>query len=79
MDPDATFKLVMDTTLPLDERGEAAVNLLGWMALGGGTPDVPGVKASHLGAYVVEQCKIVLANVLDIMPGGTARMLGFGA
>lgn len=70
MDPDATWKLVTDETLPLDERAEAALNLLSWLAKSGARP-------SHTTTHhAVEQCQATLTKVIEIMPGGTARMLG---
>lgn len=77
MDPTETYKRVTDDSLPLDERGEAALDLLAWLANHGGIPSPPsGVSIHGYAAQVVDDCKLVLSKVLDIMPGGTARMLG---
>lgn len=77
MDPDATWKLVTDESLPLDERAEAALNLLVWLAKGGALPNfTTAVSIASMHAYFVEQCEAVILKVIEIMPGGTARMMG---
>lgn len=70
MDPDACFKLVTDETLPLDERGQAAVDLLSWLAKEGSVPGATATAHSEgqRRAVVVEKCQIVLAKVLDALP-----------
>ena len=42
MDPNATALIMRDATLPLDERQEAAENLLGWVQSGGFPQSIPG-------------------------------------
>lgn len=63
MDPEAALAIVTDPLLPLSERAEAAVNLLAWLANGGAPP----VRTHRSQAGVVEQCKLVMSQVLDAL------------
>lgn len=66
MDPDAVWAIVTDETADLDTRGEAAMNLLAWLAKGGGLPNyTTAVSIATMHAYVVDQCTTVLSKVLD--------------
>jgi hypothetical protein len=75
MDPDATYRLMVDPASDLDEAAVAAVDLLVWFAMGG---DVPGgwsryqtgdntvsdAKARHRVA-VADECKHHIFKALD--------------
>lgn len=77
MDPTATYRMMTDDSLPLDERAEAALSLLAWLAKGGLFPQKPAnISLADFQNYVIEQCQATLTKVIEIMPGGTARMLG---
>lgn len=78
MDPDAVWKLVVDESLPLDERAEAALNLLVWLAKGGALPNfTTAASIASMHAYFVGQCELILTKAIELIPGGTARMLAF--
>ena len=59
MDPDACWKLVSDSTLPLEERGAAAMDLLVWYALDG------CYRSALARAFRVDTCKTIICQVLD--------------
>lgn len=48
MDPTATATIMRDTTLPADERHEAATNLLAWLDKGGYPQSMVDCNGRHI-------------------------------
>lgn len=71
MDPRAIWDRLHDKSLPFDDRVEAALNLLVWLAKGGGIEGIP-----HGRRQVVKECEATIIQAIEIIPGGTARMMG---
>lgn len=63
MDPEATYAILVDDERPLDERAEAALNLLVWIAKGGTISlYVEGMRPT---LDTIERCEATLCELLD--------------
>jgi hypothetical protein len=63
MDPTATYELMM-TSPTISEQADAALNLLVWLAKGGGTVGTIPIHS------LVETCEVKLARALDALEEG---------
>lgn len=63
MDPETTWLMVTDDQLRDDERGQAALDLLVWIAKGGYAPaNAPGLRPR---AETIETCELYLSSLLE--------------
>jgi hypothetical protein len=65
MDPDATWAIVNNESADREERDQAALDLLAWIANGGFSP----VSAFATRAQVIRRCRLRLDLVLDRVHG----------
>lgn len=64
MDPDATYKLMVDPASDLDEAAVAATDLLVWLACGGFMPtNVP--RHVQTRSMLTDECKLHIFRALD--------------
>lgn len=66
MDPNATYRIVMDETNDLDSRAVAATDLLVWLANGNGR-----VPDSRSRITVLDNCRHIIFKALDALAATT--------